>query len=70
MRESDELIIGSAEAGELLGISVATVTRWVLKGKLLPLRKLHGHSGGYLFDARYIQRKATERLLDKLAKAG
>jgi predicted site-specific integrase-resolvase len=67
MRESDELIIGSAEAAEIFGVSVATVNRWAASGKLKPLRKLPGETVGWVFDARLVRRKATERLL---ARAG
>jgi excisionase family DNA binding protein len=65
MENSDEAIIGVAEAAEILGISVATVTRWAQNGKLPAIRKLPGWTGAYLFDARLVRHKAAERLLDK-----
>jgi excisionase family DNA binding protein len=65
MKNSDELIIGVTEAAEILGISVATVTRWAQNGNLPPIRKLPGWTGAYLFDAGLVRRKAAERLLRK-----
>lgn len=45
---TDELI-GAREASELLGIDRSTLTRWVSSGRIVPVTKMPGASGAYLF---------------------
>lgn len=59
---NNEPFIGSAEVCRLLRINQATVGRWVEAKKLVPVHKLPGKNGAYLFD-----RAAIERLDAKLA---
>lgn len=66
MQSTDELLIGVAEASEVLGVSKTTVTRWAKSGRLPVIRKLRGETGGWLFDAGVIRRVAQERLLRKV----
>jgi excisionase family DNA binding protein len=58
---TEPVLIGSGEAGEILGIDRATVTRWVKSGRLRS-QKLPGESGAYVFD-----RAAVEQLRDEIA---
>jgi excisionase family DNA binding protein len=60
---TDRSLIGSAEACEILGIDRSTLTRWVDKGRILPVHKNPGQTGSYIF-----QRTEVERLKDQ-AKA-
>lgn len=59
MQKLEELVIGTAEAADVLGVSVATVTRWAESGDLKSIRKLPGRSGSWIFDARVVRRHAT-----------
>jgi predicted site-specific integrase-resolvase len=55
-------VINTAEARAMLGgVDRSTLKRWVDDGKLTPLRKLPGETGGYLFDRAEVERFATER---------
>jgi excisionase family DNA binding protein len=65
MQSSDELLIGAAEAAEILGVDRKTVARWAQSGKLPAIRKMNGWTGAYLFDAAVVRRKAAELLLRK-----
>jgi len=63
MQSSGELVLVTAEAAEILGVDRATVVRWAEKGKLLPIRKLPGRNGDYLFSRdEVVRRKAHEEL--------
>ncbi len=59
--ETDQLVLGTAEAAEILGVSLSTVTRWAVNGKLPPLRKLDGLTGSFVFEAGVVRRLAEER---------
>jgi predicted site-specific integrase-resolvase len=51
-------LIGSGEVAEMLGIDRRQVTRLVRAGRLVPVSKLPGHTGAYVFP-----RAAIEALL-------
>lgn len=57
-------LVGAAEAAEILGISRATVHRWVGEDKLTPAQKLPAQTGAYLFSEG-----AVLALRDELAAA-
>jgi len=44
-----EVLIGSADAANVLGVSVRTVHRLVASGRIVPAQKLTGPTGNYLF---------------------
>lgn len=46
---SDEPLIGSDEASELLGVHRATFLRWVADGRITPRHQLPGTNGAKLF---------------------
>lgn len=53
-------VINTGEACEILGgIDRSTLKRWVDDGKVKPLRKLPGDTGGYLFERTEIERVAA-----------
>lgn len=43
-------LVGTAEAAELLGVSVRTIHRMTVKGLITPSIKFPGQTGGYLFE--------------------
>ena len=47
--------VSAKEAAELLGVSVPTVTRWAVTGRLRTALKLQGRTGPRLFDRTYIE---------------
>lgn len=49
----------TADVAERLGVSVATVRRMVLAGRLAPATKGNGLRGGYVFDAAEVERVAA-----------
>lgn len=49
MSHPDPAIVGTAEAAELLGVSVRTIHRMTAKGLISPTGKLPGPTGAYLF---------------------
>lgn len=50
------------QAAEALGVSVRTIHRLVSAGELVPVLKLPGRTGPYLFDdAEIIRTRATPR---------
>jgi len=54
-------IISTVEACELLGgIDRSTLTRWVDAGKVIPMHKLPGATGAWLFTRAEIERVAEE----------
>lgn len=65
MASVDELLIGTVEAAEILGVDRATVGRWAASGELPIIRRLPGPNGAILFDSGVIRRKAQERLLQR-----
>lgn len=56
-----EPFIGSAEVCRLLRINQATVGRWVEAQKLVPIHKLPGKNGAYLFSRADVDKLAAER---------
>lgn len=50
----DDELISTAEAAEILGVSVATVKRHAATGKIDPAHKMRGKTGAYLFPLGYI----------------
>jgi excisionase family DNA binding protein len=60
-------LIGSAEAADVLGVSKATLVRWVAKGRVVPLQQLPGLRGAYLFSRPQIMRLAQRRIEEKAA---
>jgi predicted site-specific integrase-resolvase len=55
-------VINTGEACAILGdIDRSTLKRWVDDGKVTPLRKLPGETGGYLFDRAEIERLAQDK---------
>jgi excisionase family DNA binding protein len=55
-------LLGSREAAEMLGIDRATLVRWIEGGKIVPLQKLPGKTGSYLF-----RREDVESLVAEIA---
>lgn len=47
--ETSETLLTSQEAADILGVSVQTISKWVISGKLTPAKKLPGLRGAYLF---------------------
>lgn len=60
MANADDLI-GTPEAASIIGVSRATMTRWVQSGELEPATKLPGLTGAALFNRADIEAKAAER---------
>jgi len=56
---TDEIV--SAQAADLLGVDVSTVSRWVKRGTLVPSRRLPGKKGQFLFWRADILRIAGEQ---------
>jgi excisionase family DNA binding protein len=54
-------IISTREACEFLGVDRSTLIRWVDAGKVTPLRKFPGYTGGYIFYRAEIRRVAAVR---------
>lgn len=54
-------LIGAAEACEMLRVDRATITRWVVSGKLPTVHKMPGKSGAYLFNRADVEQIASER---------
>lgn len=49
LRSTSELII-TADVCEILGVDRSTISRWVLVGKIKPVRKIRmGRNGAFLF---------------------
>lgn len=57
---SNDDIIGSRQAAELMGMSVSHFTRNVRAGNIEPAHKLPGLRGAYMFDRALIERMAKE----------
>lgn len=53
-------IISTKQAAQVLGVNRSTIARWVHTDKLVPVLKLAGKRGGYLFFEKDIERKANE----------
>ena len=52
---------GTTEAAEMLGVSVRTIHRLVARGQLVPVAKLAGQRGAYLFAIADIEAFRPER---------
>ena len=61
---SNESLVGSDEASDILGVLRATFLRWVADKVIEPVHQLPGANGAYLFD-----RAAVEQLAAAKAKA-
>lgn len=59
---ANDILIGSAEACEILGVHRATLIRWTEQDKLTPVHRNPGLTGAYVF-----RRADVERLRDELA---
>lgn len=53
--------MSTAEVAEQTGVSVATVTRWAVSGKLPPVYKREGLRGFYMFHRNDVEALQTER---------
>ena len=63
-------VVNTLEACEMLGgVNRSTLKRWVDEGKVTPMRKLPGETGGYLFLRAEIERFRDEREQAKAATA-
>ena len=60
-------LIGSGEACEILGITRGTLSRQVAAGKLVPLQKMPGHTGAFVFLRRDVEAAAQARASRKAA---
>jgi excisionase family DNA binding protein len=54
-------LVGSAEACQILNVHAATLLRWIDSDKLIPVHKLPGKNGAYLFNRTDIESLAAER---------
>lgn len=50
-----ELLL-TRDVAERLGVDVRTVHRWVIAGRLAPVKKMPGRTGGLLFTADAVAR--------------
>ena len=53
--------VGSAETCQLLEIHPATLLRWIKADKIMPVHKLPGDNGAYLFHRADVEKLAAER---------
>lgn len=53
-------LVGTAQAAEILGVSVATVNRWALSGRLEPVVEIPGRTGARLFLRSDVEELAGE----------
>lgn len=53
-------LIGAGEAAHILGVHKATLTRRVANGQLVPLARLDGPHGAFVFDREDVE-KAAQR---------
>jgi hypothetical protein len=51
----------SAEVARAADVSVKTVTRWVAADKLVPIKRLPGPRGAFLFDPEHVASLVAER---------
>ena len=62
MSEPEPLrILTTLEVATLAGVTVPTVTRWVLDNRLQPFYKHRGLRGAYLFQSTEVERFLAER---------
>jgi hypothetical protein len=60
-QDSVQELIGSGEVAEMLGIDRRQVTRLVRSGRLVPVQKLPGHTGAYVFPRAVIEALRDEK---------
>ena len=65
MSNSDYRLISTREVAEQRGLSVITIGRHVRKGWIVPVMKLPGKTGAYLFDPDVIEEFYGERELEQ-----
>ncbi len=58
---SNDRLIGSDEASQMLGIDRSTLTRWVRQGKIAAAGKWNGRTGPYQFAYAEVARLAAGR---------
>ena len=58
---TSEPFLTSSQACGILGISLATLTRWVASGRVEAAQKLPGKTGAFLFAAGEIERERADR---------
>lgn len=61
---TNDALMTTAEAGEVLGRNSRAVQRLVQKGRLRHAQKLAGPNGAYLFEPEEVQRVAAELAAD------
>lgn len=52
-------LIGAGVVCSMLSIDRATMSRWIAKGKLLPLAQLDGPRGAFIFDRNDVATQAA-----------
>lgn len=55
-------IVSGSTAARILGIKIRTFYRWVERGRVVPLTKLDGDTGAYVFDRAAIVALRDERI--------
>lgn len=54
-------LLTTAEAAEVLGVTVATINRWAVSGRLPVAHKLPGRTGANLYRREDVERVEAER---------
>lgn len=54
-------LLSTAQAAELLGVSVYTVNRWAREGRITPSVQLSGPTGARLYDPEHIEAVASAK---------
>jgi predicted site-specific integrase-resolvase len=60
IRATDDLV-GAAEVVEQLDIDRSTLTRWVASGTIIPVTKMRGRTGAYVFTQAEVDRVKRAR---------
>lgn len=55
-------LVGTVEAAEILGVSLATIKRLASKGDLPHVVKMRGGTGAYLFDRAVVEDRRQQQL--------
>ena len=63
--QRDAPLIGSAEAATILGVDRATLSRWVARGRVIPIHRLPGPNGAYVFSRTEIASLAARRIASR-----
>ena len=53
-------LLTSAQVAKAHGISLRTLRRWIADGRVTPITKLPGRTGGYLFDSSALATSTDE----------